>query len=112
MVEFARNAREIHRMQSVDNYLAVLEPKSHRCDSKAEQMYELSDWGSPVAPPEFIDREKLTTRLPHSLVRVLRSRARVQGVSLNVFIDQLLHQALALPDRHESDRATFGSAFD
>ena len=51
-------------------------------------MYELSDWGSPEAPPEFTNREKLVTQLPHSLVRVLRSRARVQGISLNVFIDQ------------------------
>jgi predicted HicB family RNase H-like nuclease len=75
-------------------------------------MYELSDWGSPVAPPEFTNREKLITQLPHSLVRILRSRARVQGVSLNMYIDQLLHEALSLPSRHESERATVGSAFD
>ncbi len=79
---------------------------------KVENMYELSDWGRPMAPPEVTNREKLTTQLPHSLIRVLRSRARVQGVSLNVFIDQLLHEALSLPSRHETERATVGSAFD
>jgi len=75
-------------------------------------MYELSDWGSPVASPEFTNRETLTTQLPSSLVRILRSRARLQGVSLNAFIDQLLHEALSLPSRHATERATVGSTFD
>jgi predicted HicB family RNase H-like nuclease len=79
---------------------------------KVVNMYELSDWGRPMAPPEVTNRERVTTQLPHSLIRVLRSRARVQGVSLNVFIDQLLHEALSLPSRHETERATVGSAFD
>jgi predicted HicB family RNase H-like nuclease len=59
-------------------------------------MYEMSDWGRPVASPEWGGRERLTTQLPHSLVRVLRSRARAQGVSLNVLVDRLLHEALSM----------------
>jgi len=74
-------------------------------------MYELSDWGRPLAPQEFSNREKLTTHLPPGLVRVLRSRARAQGVSLNMLIDRLLHEAIALPSRHEAERAVVG-AFD
>ncbi|MEE9298485.1 MAG: hypothetical protein V3V29_05560 [Acidimicrobiia bacterium] len=76
---------------------------------KAEVMYELSDWGQPVAPSEFASRERLITQLPHGLVRVLRSRARAQGVSLNVLIDRLLHEALAMPSHHQQ---TVGAAFD
>jgi len=72
---------------------------------KAEVMYELSDWGQPVAPPEATNREKLTAQLPHSLIRVLRSRARAQGVSLNVLVDRLLHEAIAVPVRHEIEQA-------
>lgn len=72
---------------------------------KAEVMYELSDWGQPVAPPEATNREKLTAQLPHSLIRVLRSRARAQGVSLNVLVDRLLHEAIAVPARHETEHA-------
>lgn len=68
-------------------------------------MYELSGWGSPMAPPEVTNREKLIAQLPHSLVRVLRSRARAQGVSVNTIIDRLLHEALSLP-HHEPDRAS------
>lgn len=60
-------------------------------------MYELSGWGQPVNSPDWGARERLTAQLPHSLVRVLRSRARAQGVSLNTLIDRLLHDALALP---------------
>jgi predicted HicB family RNase H-like nuclease len=78
---------------------------------KAEVMYELADWGHPVAPPETTNREKLTTQLPHSLIRVLRSRARAQGVSLNVLVDRLLHEAIAVPARHEIERASM-VAFD
>ncbi len=75
-------------------------------------MYELSDWGRPLAAREFGNRERLTTQLPHGLLRVLRSRAQAQGVSLNVLIDRLLHEAVALPSRHEAERAVVGGAFD
>ncbi len=75
-------------------------------------MYELKDWGRPMAPPEATNHEKLTTQLPHSLVRVLRSRARAQGISLSVLVDRLLHEALDLPGRHETERAVVGAAFD
>jgi len=68
-------------------------------------MYELSDWGRPVAPPEALNREKLTTQLPHSLIRVLRSRARAQGISLNMLVDRLLHEAIAVPARREIEQA-------
>lgn len=60
-------------------------------------MYELSNWGRPVDPPEWGPRERLTAQLPQALVRVLRSRARAQGISVNLLVDRLLHQALALP---------------
>ena len=75
-------------------------------------MYELADWGRPMAPPESTNREKLTVHLPHSLVRVLRSRARAQGVSLDVIIDQVLHDALALPRRHGTEQTSVVAAFD
>lgn len=64
-------------------------------------MYDLADWGRPVAPSEMMNRERLTTQLPHSLVRVLRSRARATGVSLDVLIDSLLHEALSIPTGSE-----------
>lgn len=67
-------------------------------------MYDLADWGRPLAPPEFSRTEKLTTQLPHSLVRVLRSRARARGVSINTLIERLLHDALALPSHLEAER--------
>ena len=67
-------------------------------------MYELADWGRPVSPGQLGNRERLTTQLPPSLVRVLRSRARAQGVSLNLLIDRLLHQALAMPLAPEAEQ--------
>ena len=75
-------------------------------------MYELPDWGSPMAAPEASNREKVTAHLPYSLVRVLRSRARAQGVSLNVLVDRLLHEAMAIPSRHESERLAGVAVFD
>jgi predicted HicB family RNase H-like nuclease len=69
-------------------------------------MYELADWGTPMAPPEVLQREKIIAQLPHGLVRVLRSRARGQGVSLNTLIDRLLHEAVSLPARHDTERVT------
>lgn len=74
-------------------------------------MYELADWGQPMAPPEFSQREKLAVQLPHSLVRVLRSRSRAQGVPMNLLVDRLLHEALALPNNTASERAVL-AAFD
>ena len=75
-------------------------------------MYELADWGRPMAAPEVTNREKLTVHLPHSLVRVLRSRARVQGVSLDVIIDRVLHDALTVPHRHGTEQVSVLAAFD
>lgn len=63
---------------------------------EAETMHETSDWGRPMAPPDWVTRERITARLPHGLIRVLRSRARAQGIPLNVLLDRLLHQALAM----------------
>lgn len=83
--------------------------ESQACDSKGGVMYELSDWGQPVSPSEFASRERLSTQLPHSLVRILRSRARAQGISLNDLIDRLLHEALAMSARHQEP---VGAAFD
>ncbi len=108
----ARTARKILGSTPVDNYLHVEELNHNPVIRKVEIMYELSDWGRPMAPPEFTNREKLAVQLPHSLVRVLRSRARAQGVSLNVLIDQVLHEALALPRRHGAEQASVVSAFD
>lgn len=59
-------------------------------------MYEPADWGHPVSAPQWGQRERLNTHLSHSLIRVLRSRARAQGVSLDALIDRLLHEALAM----------------
>jgi hypothetical protein len=75
-------------------------------------MYELSGWGRPVSNPEWGSRERLTTQLPHSLVRVLRSRARAQGVSLNTLIDRLLHEALDIPGEVAAERAGVAVGFD
>ncbi len=72
-------------------------------------MYELPDWGRPVSPAEFASRERLITQLPHGLVRVMRSRARAQGISLNDLIDRLLHEAMAMSARHQE---SVGAAFD
>lgn len=61
-------------------------------------MYELSDWGRPVAASDWGSRERITAQLDPSLVRVLRSRARAQGMSLNDLIDRILRDAVDLPD--------------
>jgi len=62
-------------------------------------MYDLADWGTPMAPAEQAQRDRIITYLPHTVVRVLRSRARAQGISLDTLLDRLLHDALDLPAR-------------
>lgn len=59
-------------------------------------MYELADWGRP-APAEWIEpREHLDVRLPPSLVRVLRARARSSGISVSVVVERMLRDAMHL----------------
>lgn len=67
-------------------------------------MYELSGWGEPVASPDWGARERVSVSLPAGMVRILRSRARAQGISVNALLDRLLHEALALPGDPESER--------
>jgi hypothetical protein len=67
-------------------------------------MYELADWGSPVAPAELAQLDRVITHLPHTLVRVLRSRARAQGISIDTLVDRLLHEALAMPGHQQHPR--------
>ena len=63
-----------------------------------EAMYELADWGQPVAPDWTEPRERLDARLPVHLVRVLRSRARAEGVSMSVLVHRLIIEAMDLPE--------------
>jgi hypothetical protein len=59
-------------------------------------MYELPDWGRP-APAEWSEpRERLDLRLPPSLVRVLRSRARSESVNVSVVVERMLREAMHL----------------
>lgn len=60
-------------------------------------MYELADWGTPVAPEWSEPRERLDTRLPVGLIRVLRSRARAEGVSVSTLVHRLLARAMDMP---------------
>jgi len=62
-----------------------------------EAMYDLADWGRPVAPEWEEPRERLDARLPVHLVRVLRSRARAEGVSMSVLVHRLISEAMDLP---------------
>ena len=39
--------------------------------------------------------------LEHTLVRILRSRARAQGITMDVLLDRLLHEALAMPGHRQ-----------
>jgi hypothetical protein len=59
-------------------------------------MYELADWGRPLAPDWTEPRERLDARLPVHLVRVLRSRARAEGVSMSVLVHRLITEAMGL----------------
>ena len=59
-------------------------------------MYELADWGRP-APPEWGEpRERIDVRLPSNLVRVLRSRARSENVSLSILVERFVRDAMHL----------------
>jgi hypothetical protein len=59
-------------------------------------MYELADWGRP-APAEWTEpRERLDLRLPPSLVRVLRARARSDSVNVSVVVERMLREAMHL----------------
>lgn len=67
-------------------------------------MYDLADWGTPVRQDWAQQRERMTARLPSSLVRVIRSRARAQGVSTQTMMQQLLCEALGVPTiQHSAD---------
>jgi hypothetical protein len=57
-------------------------------------MYELADWGRP-APAEWTEpRERIDVRLTPSLVRVLRSRARSENVSVSVVVERFVREAM------------------
>ena len=57
-------------------------------------MYELADWGRP-APAEWSEpRERIDVRLPPSLVRVLRARARSENVSVSVVVERFVREAM------------------
>ncbi len=59
-------------------------------------MYDTVDWGSP-APPEWSrPGERIDLNLPATLIRVLRSRARAEGVSVSVLVQRLVSGALNL----------------
>lgn len=59
-------------------------------------MYELADWGRP-APAEWNEpRERVDLRLPPSLVRVLRSRARSENVNVSALVERLVREAMHL----------------
>lgn len=59
-------------------------------------MYELADWGRP-APADWTEpRERLDLRLPPSLVRVLRARARSENVNVSVVVERMLREAMHL----------------
>lgn len=60
-------------------------------------MYDLTTWGQPAAPDWTEPRERLEARLPSHLVRVLRSRARSEGVSMSVLVHRLISEAMDLP---------------
>ena len=59
-------------------------------------MNELADWGRP-APPEWSEpRQHVDIRLPSNLVRVLRSRARTENVSLSIVVERFVREAMHL----------------
>jgi hypothetical protein len=59
-------------------------------------MYELADWGRPMAPEWAQPMERIDARLPGSLIRLLRRRARGEGVSISALMTRLLTEALGV----------------
>lgn len=59
-------------------------------------MYELADWGRPVPADWDEPRERIDVRLPLTLVRLLRSRARAEGVSMSVLLERYARDAMHL----------------
>lgn len=74
-------------------------------------MYELADWGQPIAPAALSQRERLTMHLEHTLVRILRSRARAQGITMDALLDRMLNEALEMPG-HRQHPAVVGAVVD
>ncbi|MDP2622748.1 MAG: hypothetical protein Q8Q29_02990 [Actinomycetota bacterium] len=74
-------------------------------------MYELADWGQPVAPDWEHPRERLDARLPADLIRVLRRMARADGVSVSVLVHRLLSDAIGLQENADLAEPV-RSAFD
>jgi len=74
-------------------------------------MYELADWGQPVAPDWEHPRERLDARLPANLIRVLRSMARAEGVSVSVLVHRLLSDAIGRNETADHVEPV-GSPFD
>jgi hypothetical protein len=68
-------------------------------------MYDLADWGQPVDPDWVEPRERLDARLPAHLVRILRSRARAEGVSMSVLVHRLITEAMDLPAARRMEHA-------
>ena len=63
-------------------------------------MYEIADWGRP-APAEWTEpRERLDLRLPPSLVRVLRARARSENVNVSAVVERMVREAMHLVGDH------------
>jgi hypothetical protein len=67
-------------------------------------MYELANWGTPIEPEWTEPRERLEARLPTNLVRVLRSRARAEGVNMSTLVHRLLARSLDMPAPGSSHR--------
>ena len=59
-------------------------------------MYELPDWGRPAPAEGREPRERMDLRLPPSLVRVLRARARSENVNVSVVVERMLREAMHL----------------
>ena len=64
-------------------------------------MYELVDWGQPAPSDWMAPSERFETRLPVELVRLLRRRARIEGVSLRELVQRILSEAVYADDSEE-----------
>lgn len=59
-------------------------------------MYEFSDWGEP-APADWREpRDRIDVRLPAGLIRVLRARARSEGVTVSDLVTRFVREAMHL----------------